>query len=39
MAEIGGWVKLGETGRAKVMSLLPERMDDLRAAGKAGPSG
>jgi len=38
MAEIGGWVKLGETGRGKVLSLLPKRMEELRASGKAGTS-
>lgn len=37
MAEIGGWVKLGEDGRDRVMDALPARMDKLRALGKLGP--
>lgn len=34
MAEIGGWIKLGAEGRAKVTALLPARMDALKADGK-----
>ena len=37
MSEIGGWVKLGDAGRAKVLDLLPERMQTLRNLGKLGP--
>ncbi|MEM9668109.1 MAG: DUF1289 domain-containing protein [Pseudomonadota bacterium] len=37
MSEIGGWVHLGEDGRAKVMDDLPDRMDQLKALGKLGP--
>lgn len=37
MAEIGGWVKLGEEGRAKTVEILPARMDELRKLGKLGP--
>lgn len=37
MPEIGGWVKLGHEGRAKVLELLPERMETLAKLGKLGP--
>ena len=37
MSEIGGWTKLGTDGRAKVIQLLPERMDTLVKLGKLGP--
>ncbi|MEO1475475.1 MAG: DUF1289 domain-containing protein [Pseudomonadota bacterium] len=37
MAEIGGWISLGEEGRADVMATLPDRMDRLKALGKLGP--
>ncbi|MEO1028929.1 MAG: DUF1289 domain-containing protein [Pseudomonadota bacterium] len=37
LSEIGGWVKLGETGRDAVMEELPERMETLRQLGKLGP--
>jgi len=37
MSEIGGWVKLGDAGRAKVLELLPERMETLTKMGKLGP--
>ncbi len=38
LTEIGGWVKLGETGRAEVDKKLPARMDELRALGKLNPA-
>lgn len=37
LQEIGGWIKLGDDGRERVMSELPERMEALRKAGKLGP--
>lgn len=37
MAEIGDWVNLGEDGRNRVLTLLPTRMDELKALGKLGP--
>ncbi len=36
--EIAGWVAMGETGRNRVESELPRRMDTLRALGKLGVS-
>ena len=36
LSEIGGWIKLGEDGRADVMSALPARMDHLKSLGKLG---
>lgn len=37
LAEIGGWVKLGDAGREQVMDQLDVRMQALRDAGKLGP--
>ena len=37
LAEIGGWVGLGEEGRDIVLNTLPSRMDTLKHLGKLGP--
>ena len=37
LTEIGGWVKLGENGRAAVTAALPRRMETLKDLGKLGP--
>ncbi len=37
LKEIGGWTQLSEAGRRAVIDSLPERMQQLREAGKLEP--
>jgi len=37
LKEIGGWMQLGDAGRRAVIDSLPERMQQLREAGKLEP--
>ena len=34
LKEIGGWMQLGDKGRAEVMQRLPDRLNYLRSLGK-----
>lgn len=34
LKEIGGWMQLGDKGRAEVMQRLPDRLNHLRSLGK-----
>ncbi|MFN3214518.1 MAG: DUF1289 domain-containing protein [Henriciella sp.] len=34
LKEIGGWMQFDDAGRDEVISMLPERLDRLRALGK-----
>jgi predicted Fe-S protein YdhL (DUF1289 family) len=34
LKEIGGWMQFDDAGRDQVISMLPERLERLRALGK-----